>query len=150
MTSGPTARSTTNTSRRSARPSRASAKPTCPSSSPRTCCPMKRGILATAVAKLNPGTSPAKVSQAFTDAYSKEALVMLLPSADAVRLADVVRTPKCLIGTSVDATHVVVVSAIDNLLKGAASQAMQNMNVMLGLEETLGLDAGSGAGQGRG
>ncbi len=108
--------------------------------------PMKRGILATAVAKLSPGINAARVTQAFADAYSREALVTLLPSADAVRVADVARTPRCLIGASVDATHVVVVSAIDNLLKGAASQAMQNMNVMLGFAETTGLDASQGPG----
>jgi N-acetyl-gamma-glutamyl-phosphate reductase len=73
--------------------------------------------------------------------------VTVLGSADAVRLADVVHTPQCLIGASSDAAHVVVVCAIDNLLKGAASQAVQNMNVMLGLEETEGLSAGLAGGR---
>ena len=101
--------------------------------------PMKRGILSTAVARLKSGVSQAQVNDAFQAAFGKEPMVKLLPSADAVRIADVVKTPWCLIGASVDETHVVSVSAIDNLLKGAASQAVQNMNLMLGHEETAGL-----------
>lgn len=101
--------------------------------------PMKRGILSTATARLKPGVTGAQVQDAFKAAYAKEPLVKLLPSADAVRIADVVKTPWCLIGASSDETHVVAISAIDNLLKGAASQAVQNMNLMLGHEETAGL-----------
>lgn len=101
--------------------------------------PMKRGILSTAVAKLKQGVTQAQVNEAFAKAFGKEPMVKLLPGADAVRIADVVKTPWCLIGASVDDTHVVSVSAIDNLLKGAASQAVQNMNLMLGVEETEGL-----------
>lgn len=101
--------------------------------------PLKRGILSTAVARLRPGVSAATVTQAFAERYGREALVSLAPSADAVRLADVVHTPRCAIGVSVDATHVVAVAAIDNLLKGAASQALQNMNLMVGHPETEGL-----------
>jgi len=92
-----------------------------------------------AVARLKSGVSAAQVNDAFVAAFGKEPLVRLLPSADSVRLAAVVGTPWCLIGASVDETHVVSVSAIDNLLKGAASQAVQNLNLMLGEEETTGL-----------
>lgn len=101
--------------------------------------PMKRGILSTAVARLKKGVGQAQVNEAFQKAFGKEPLVKLLPSADSVRIADVVKTPWCLIGASVDETHVVSISAIDNLLKGAASQAVQNVNLMLGLEETSSL-----------
>ena len=101
--------------------------------------PMKRGILSTAVARLKSGVTQAQVSAAFAAAFGKEPMVKLLASADSVRIADVAKTPWCLIGASVDETHVVSVSAIDNLLKGAASQALQNMNLMLGHEETRGL-----------
>ena len=101
--------------------------------------PMKRGILSTAVARLKSGVSQAQVNEAFGAAFGKEPMVKLLPAADSVRIAEVVKTPWCLIGASVDETHVVSVSAIDNLLKGAASQAVQNMNLMLGHEETAGL-----------
>lgn len=101
--------------------------------------PIKRGILSTAVARLKSGVSQADVNDAFTTAFGKEPMVKLLPSADAVRIADVAKTPFCLIGASTDESHVVSVSAIDNLLKGAASQAVQNMNLMLGHEETTAL-----------
>jgi len=101
--------------------------------------PIKRGILSTAVARLKSGVTAARVTEAFLSAFGREPLIKLLPSADSVRVADVVKTPWCLLGASCDETHVVSVSAIDNLLKGAASQAVQNMNLMLGHEETVGL-----------
>ena len=101
--------------------------------------PMKRGILSTAVARLKSGVSQAQVNEAFVGAFGKEPMVKLLPSADSVRIAEVAKTPFCLIGASADETHVVSVSAIDNLLKGAASQAVQNFNLMMGHEETVGL-----------
>lgn len=101
--------------------------------------PMKRGILSTAVARLKKGVTQAQVNEAFSAAYGKEPLVKLLAGADAVRIADVVKTPWCLVGATCDDRDVVSVSAIDNLLKGAASQAVQNMNLMFGLDETMGL-----------
>jgi N-acetyl-gamma-glutamyl-phosphate reductase len=101
--------------------------------------PLKRGILNTSVARLQPGVTAAQVSAAFERAYGQEALVRLVAGADQVRLADVVNTPYAVIGATVDQTHVVAISAIDNLLKGAAGQAMQNLNLMCGLSETEGL-----------
>lgn len=101
--------------------------------------PMKRGILSTAVARLKSGVTSAQVQDAFSAAYGSERLVTLLASSDSVRIADVAHTPRCLIGATADDTHVVAISAIDNLLKGAASQAVQNMNLMLGLVEIEGL-----------
>ncbi|MFT3710820.1 MAG: N-acetyl-gamma-glutamyl-phosphate reductase [Archangium sp.] len=101
--------------------------------------PMKRGILSTAVARLKKGVTQAQVNDAFAAAFGKEPMVKLLPSADSVRIADVVKQPWCLIGTATDERDVVSISAIDNLLKGASSQAVQNMNLMLGLDETAGL-----------
>ena len=101
--------------------------------------PMKRGILSTAVARLKKGVTPAQVNEAFVAAFGEEPMVKLLASADSVRIADVAKTPFCLIGASSDETHVVSVSAIDNLLKGAASQAVQNFNLMLGHQESVGL-----------
>lgn len=101
--------------------------------------PMKRGILSTAVARLKAGVTGEQVKGAFEAAYAKEPLVRLLASADAVRIADVVNTPKVLVGATADARNVVAISAIDNLLKGAASQAVQNLNLMFGFSETEGL-----------
>jgi N-acetyl-gamma-glutamyl-phosphate reductase len=101
--------------------------------------PMKRGILSTAVARLKTGVTQAQVDGAIADAYGAERLVSIRAGADAVRIAEVVNTPRCLIGASTDGHHVVAITAIDNLLKGAASQAMQNANLMLGLDEVDGL-----------
>ncbi|MBK7859348.1 MAG: N-acetyl-gamma-glutamyl-phosphate reductase [Archangiaceae bacterium] len=98
--------------------------------------PMQRGILCTAVARLTGKHDPVAVLRA---AYANEPLIRLLPKAEAVRIADAARTPLCLVGATADATRVVVCTAIDNLLKGAASQAIQNLNLMLGLDETEGL-----------
>ncbi len=101
--------------------------------------PMKRGILCTAVARLKSKVEQEQVNEVYQSAYGSEPMMKLRPNADAVRIADVAKTPWCLIGTAVNDTHLVAISAIDNLLKGAASQAVQNMNLMLGQEETAGL-----------
>ena len=65
-------------------------------------------------------------------------------SPDAVSLKGVVGTNRCAVALAVDATghdpgRVVVTAAIDNLVKGAAGQAVQNLNLMKGWDETLGL-----------
>ncbi len=101
--------------------------------------PLKRGILSTAVATLKPGVGGEDVSSAYVDAYRGEPLVTLLGSADEVRLTQVVGTPRTSIGVSVDGEKVVAICAIDNLLKGAASQAVQNFNLLFGLGETHGV-----------
>jgi len=101
--------------------------------------PVKRGILSTAIARLRPGVTHAQVQQVLADAYGNEPFITLKPEPDAVRLAEVVHTPKCLVGAATDGTHLASISAIDNLLKGAASQAVQNMNLAMELPETMGL-----------
>lgn len=101
--------------------------------------PMKRGILSTAVTRLRDGVTAAQVTEAYQRAYAQEPLVKLLASADAVRIADVVNTPKTLIGVTVSGRRCVAISAIDNLQKGAASQAVQNLNLAMGWPETAGL-----------
>ena len=101
--------------------------------------PMKRGILSTAVATLKAGVTQAAVSQAFADAYGDEPLVTVRTSPDAVRVADAALTPRCFLGAGTDGKRVVSIAAIDNLLKGAASQALQNANLLLGLPETEGV-----------
>ncbi len=100
----------------------------------------KRGILATSVVTLKPGVSAAQVSAAFTEAYSNKPLVRLVTHSPNV--ADVAGTPYCDIYWQQDGEQLVVVSAIDNLLKGAAAQAMQAANVRFGKPETAGLFAG--------
>lgn len=99
--------------------------------------PITRGLMVTLVAPLN-GTE-AQVRAAFADAYTNEPLVELAKDADDVRLSHVVRTPLCRLGVTVANGRVAVTAALDNLLKGAASQAMQNVNRLAGFAETLGL-----------
>lgn len=100
--------------------------------------PFKRGLLATITMKLSAGTSSQQVSEAFQLAYADKPAVCLthesLPSVQ-----DVEHTPFCHIGWRVSDEHVVVVSAIDNLLKGAASQAMQCLNIHYGFSEMTAL-----------
>jgi N-acetyl-gamma-glutamyl-phosphate reductase len=88
---------------------------------------------------LREGVTAADVSQAYERAYGKEPLVKLLASAEAVRIADVVNTPKTTLGVTVKGRRCVAISAIDNLQKGAASQAVQNLNLIMGWPETTGL-----------
>jgi N-acetyl-gamma-glutamyl-phosphate reductase len=100
----------------------------------------KRGILATSVVTLKPGTSAQQVSSAFSSAYADKALVRLVEQSPNV--ADVAGTPYCDIFWQQDGEQLVVVSAIDNLLKGAAAQAMQAANVRFNKPEISGLFVG--------
>ncbi|WP_254795704.1 N-acetyl-gamma-glutamyl-phosphate reductase [Arsukibacterium indicum] len=100
----------------------------------------KRGILATSVVTLKAGITPEQVKQAFTEAYQHKPLVRLLSQSPNV--ANVAGTPYCDIYWQQDGEQLVVVSAIDNLLKGAAAQAMQAANVRFGKPETAGLFSG--------
>jgi len=105
--------------------------------------PMSRGILATSTAKLTPGADAAAVRAAWEEAYAHEPFVELLPPGQFPKTADVLGANTALIGLAVDEAvgRVVVVSAIDNLVKGTAGAAVQSMNIALGLPETAGLQA---------
>lgn len=103
--------------------------------------PIRRGILATCTLRLAPDVEPAALGAALAAAYRDEPFVRVL-AADKVAVKDVARTNRCHVGVTVDerARIAVAVSAIDNLVKGAAGQAVQAANAALGLDETLGLD----------
>ncbi len=103
--------------------------------------PIKRGILSTAVMKVKENVTQAAIDEAFLKMYNREPLVQYVKTPDDVRITDVVHTPRAIVGAATDGRVVVAISAIDNLLKGAASQAIQNMNLMYGFTETLGLHA---------
>ncbi len=101
--------------------------------------PMARGILATSTAKL---TGDAKsVREAWESAYADEPFVHLLPAGTFPKSGDTTGANTVLIGLAIDerAGRVVVVSALDNLVKGTAGAAIQCANLALGLPETLGL-----------
>jgi N-acetyl-gamma-glutamyl-phosphate reductase len=103
--------------------------------------PIRRGILATVTLRLTGRPKSSELHDAIARAYVEEPFVRLLP-ADKVMVKDVVHTNRCHVGVAMDARAgvAVVSSAIDNLLKGAAGQAVQSMNAALGLPETTGLD----------
>jgi N-acetyl-gamma-glutamyl-phosphate reductase len=99
--------------------------------------PTDRGILATIYVQVS---DIGAARDAFEIAYGDEPLVSLLPEGELATLAHVVKTPYAALSlTPVTDTTLIVVSALDNLLKGAASQAVQNFNLMWGLPETSGL-----------
>lgn len=102
--------------------------------------PLDRGILASLYARLAPGTTTAAVASAFERAYAGAPFVRLTGEA-LPEIKHVAHTNFCDIGWKVDEAggRVFVVSVIDNLVKGAAGQAIQNFNLMYGLDETTGL-----------
>lgn len=97
-----------------------------------------RGIIATTTCRLKPGVSAEQVANAFHQAYDDKPLVRLYDKG-VPALKAVVGLPFCDIGFAVEGEHVVVVSAEDNLLKGASSHAVQCMNIRFGFPETLSL-----------
>lgn len=103
--------------------------------------PMSRGILATSTATIMPGVSEDQLRAAWDAAYGHEPFIHLLPKGEFPRTADTVGANTVLIGLAVDerANRLVVVSALDNLVKGTAGAAIQSANVALGFDETLGL-----------
>lgn len=104
-----------------------------------TLVPMPRGILATVSAPL---VGPADlVRAAWEDAYAAEPFIELLPEGQWPSTAMVLGSNNVALQVAVDerAGRVVVVCAIDNLVKGTAGAAIQSMNVALGLDETMGL-----------
>jgi N-acetyl-gamma-glutamyl-phosphate reductase len=103
--------------------------------------PMSRGMQTTQYASLNDGVGEGDLRACLEDYYAASPFVRLLPAGQAADSAGVRGTNFCDIGLVVDrhTGRVILLSAIDNLVKGAAGQAVQNMNLMLGLEETAGL-----------
>lgn len=99
--------------------------------------PMARGILATSTAPIPDGVSDDEIRAAWQDAYAGETFVQLLPAGDFPRTADVLGANTALMGLAIDraANRVVVVTAVDNLVKGTAGAAVQSMNIALGLAE---------------
>ena len=103
--------------------------------------PLRRGILATCYARLAPKVDAGAPQAELARAYANEPFVRVLSEPDAVGLKDVVGTNRCAVAAASDGATVIAISALDNLVKGAAGQAVQNLNLMLGWPETAGLDA---------
>src|ERR1039457_4270119 len=103
--------------------------------------PVDRGILETIYFRTQRPTSAEDLLALYAQRYAGEVFIRLYPAGHLPDLHAVVRTNYCDIGVAVDAGtgRAVVVSAIDNLVKGAAGQAVQNMNLLLGYPEAEGL-----------
>ena len=99
--------------------------------------PVTRGIFATVYAELKSGISESDVRKSFQTFYENSFFVRLIENSPDINWVKL--TNFCDIGIAVQNRSVVVFSALDNLIKGAAGQAVQNMNLMFGLDEKTGL-----------
>jgi len=104
--------------------------------------PIKRGILSSIYCKKRKGVPARKIGELLKKAYAREPFVRVKEAGVFPQLKDVQYTNYCDIGFYADdkTNRVVLISAIDNLLKGASGQAVQNMNIMFGFTETAGLE----------
>ena len=104
--------------------------------------PMNRGILATIYVRLAPGAEVQDVQAELERSYEGEPFARVLPFKSLPATRHVRSTNACLMAVHPGRTpdRAILLSATDNLVKGASGQALQNMNLMLGLQETAGLD----------
>ncbi len=104
--------------------------------------PIARGILSTSYADLSTNISEQEIRKLYIKMYVNEPFVRLLPQGSFPSTQHVRGSNFCDIGFTIDARtkRIIVVSAIDNIVKGAAGQAIHNMNLMCGIEETAGLE----------
>jgi N-acetyl-gamma-glutamyl-phosphate reductase len=98
--------------------------------------PITRGILNTITLRTKDNASAHSI---LADAYARSPFVRVLPAGHLPNIQSVVRTNVCSIGVVVKGPNTVIVSVLDNLVKGAAGQAVENLNLMFGLEPTAGL-----------
>lgn len=103
--------------------------------------PINRGILATCYARLREGVTEEQLRKAYTAFYDSEYFVRVLPAGQVADVKNVRCSNFVDVSIHVDekAGLLVAISAIDNMVKGAAGQAVQNMNLVFGLDETMGL-----------
>lgn len=97
-----------------------------------------RGILATITCKLTAGVKAEQIDAAYQQAYAEKPLVRIYDKG-VPAIKNVAGTPFCDIGFALQGEHLIIVSAEDNLLKGAAAQAVQCMNIRFGFNETQSL-----------
>ncbi|MBW1636440.1 MAG: N-acetyl-gamma-glutamyl-phosphate reductase [Deltaproteobacteria bacterium] len=104
--------------------------------------PLSRGILSTVYASLNPGFEQTRIEELYKQKYTSQPFIRLLQE-DSFPATQYVRGSNfCDIGFKIDTAtnRIIVMTAIDNVVKGAAGQAIQNMNLMCGFKETTGLE----------
>ena len=104
--------------------------------------PMNRGILSTIYVRGRRGKMPEELHALLAKAYEKSAFVHVLPFGETPQTRHVRGSNWTFIGVAADRIvgRAIVVSALDNLVKGASGQAVQNMNLMLGFPEGMGID----------
>jgi N-acetyl-gamma-glutamyl-phosphate reductase len=104
--------------------------------------PMTRGILAVNTASVKPGVTLEQVQGALLKTYANESFISVLPLGTLPNTSSTLGVNTCLIAASLDehTGRVVIISAIDNLVKGTAGAAIQSMNLALGIEESQGLE----------
>lgn len=104
--------------------------------------PMSRGMLTTIYASPSSELQEVDIRKCLQNTYANHAFVRLCPDGRGPDTLHVKGTNFCDIGFRIDpnSNRLILISAIDNLVKGAAGQAVQNMNIMLGLDETIGLN----------
>lgn len=105
--------------------------------------PISRGILSTVYASLSPETLPDRLQELYATHYANEPFVRILPHDVFPSTQSVRGSNLCDISIKVDrvTNRVIIMSVIDNVVKGASGQAIQNMNIMYGFDETAGLTA---------
>lgn len=102
--------------------------------------PVSRGILSTIYVRVPEEWNEAQAREIFAQQYAGEPFVRLLPAGQLATLAHTTHTNSCAISLTLARPGLlIVVTSEDNMVKGAAGQAIQNMNVMFGLDETTGL-----------
>lgn len=104
--------------------------------------PTERGIFSTIYGTVKDGVTEADIIESYTNAYKDEPFVHILPEGELPQMKHVSGTNNCQLAVQLDerTNRLVVLSVIDNLGKGAAGQAVQNMNIMFGLPEKSGLE----------
>ena len=104
--------------------------------------PMNRGILSTIYVKLKKGRTPQDLQAILAETYASEPFVHVLPFGATPQSRHVRGSNMTHIGVAADRSpdRAIVIATLDNLVKGASGQAIQNMNAMMGFAETLGLD----------
>lgn len=105
--------------------------------------PVKRGILSTIYASLKKEITLPELHSLYSSFYAAEKFVRLCPAGAYPNISSVCGSNYCDIGLALDprTKRVIIMAAIDNLIKGAAGQAVQNMNIVCGFEEEAGLEA---------
>lgn len=104
--------------------------------------PINRGILSTIYCNLKKEICLEEIHKSYAEFYKNEPFINIMPLGETAQIKDVKYTNNCNISLHQDhnKNQLIIISVIDNMLKGAAGQAVQNMNILMDFEETDGLD----------